>query len=76
MEGAGAPYAEAITDVRYTKSGGGTEEISFFMNATAYRVATAVPVTGGFTASANDDAQLIRICFEGFQTPPQRSISA
>lgn len=65
MEGAGAPYAEAITDVRYTKSGGGTEEISFFMNATAYRVATAVPVTGGFTASANDDAQLIRICFEG-----------
>lgn len=59
-EGAGAPYAENVTDLLYTKSAGGTHEVSVCYDNTAYRVITAVPNTGGYTASENNQAHKYR----------------
>lgn len=55
-EGAGAPYGEAVTDLLATKSAGGTEEVSVCFDNTIYRVITAVPNTGGYTATANNQS--------------------
>ena len=61
MAGAGAPFAEAVTDLIYTKAANATEEISVGMDNTIYQVITALPATGGFTASANDESVKNRI---------------
>jgi hypothetical protein len=45
-EGAGAPYAENVTDLLYTKSAGGTHEVSVCYDNTAYRVITTVAAAG------------------------------
>lgn len=60
-EGAGAPYAENVTSLLYTKSAGGTHEVAVCFDNTVYRVITAVPNTGGYTASANNESHKYRI---------------
>lgn len=53
--------SEAATDILYTESSNGTEEISIGMASTAYRVITAVSGGATDTHSANDDSQVIRV---------------
>lgn len=53
--------AEAATDIIYTNTSGGTQEISVGMAATAYRVITTANDTATDTHSANDDAEVVRI---------------
>ncbi len=61
MAGAGAPFAEAVTDLFYTKSANVTEEMSVGFDNTIYQVITALPATGGFTSSANNESIKNRI---------------
>lgn len=65
MEGAGAPYGEAVTQVFTSVTAGGVTEISVLFDNTAYRVITALPNTGGFTATANNESKKIRHMFLG-----------
>ena len=60
-DGTETALAEAATDILYTKTAGGTQEISIGMAATAYRVITTVGNTTTDTHSANDTAELMTI---------------
>lgn len=55
-DGSGAAFAAAATDIIYTYSAGGTEEISVATGDNSYEVMTAVPDTGGYTKSANNES--------------------
>lgn len=55
-DGSGAAFAAAATDIIYTYSAGGTEEISVAIGDNSYEVITAVPDTGGYTKSANNES--------------------
>ena len=60
-DGSETALAEAATDIIYTKTSAGTQEISVGMAATAYRGITTANDTATDTHSANDDAELVRI---------------
>lgn len=63
--------AEAATGILYTKSTAGTEEVSLFMDNTAYRVITAVGAgAAADTHSANASANISRI--GGYGSPANR----
>lgn len=65
MEGAGAPYAEAVLEVLYTKAADADEQVSILFDNTIYRVLEDIPETGGFTAGANNESHKYRYIFEG-----------
>lgn len=52
--------AERATGILYTKNAAGTEEISVFMNGTAYRVITTVSAGATDTHSANNETIINR----------------
>ena len=60
-EGAGVPYTADVTHLHYTKSAGGTQEISICFDDVIYRVMTDIPETGGYTATANNQSHKYRI---------------
>ena len=60
-DGTEGAMAEATTCVLYTKNAAGTEEISFGMAGTAYRVITAVGATNADTDAANDSTLIYSI---------------
>jgi hypothetical protein len=63
MAGAGAPFA-AVTDLFFTLSAAGTEEISVGFDDTIYQVITAISGTG-ITSSANNESMKFRIFGHG-----------
>jgi hypothetical protein len=64
-DGSETALAEAATSVLYTKSSAGTEEISFGMDNTAYRVITAVGAGATDTDSANTAGVICKILGDG-----------
>lgn len=60
-DGSEGAMAEATTCVLYTKNAAGTEEISFGMAATAYRVITTVGAGATDTDAANDSTLIYSI---------------
>jgi len=55
-DGSGAALGAAGTDSIYTYSAGGTEEISVATGDNSYEVFTALPDTGGYTKSTNNES--------------------
>lgn len=64
-DGTETALGEAATSILYTKTAAGTEEISFGMAATAYRVITTVGNTTTDTHSANSSSKILRIFGKG-----------
>ena len=64
-DGTETALGEAATSILYTKTAAGTEEISFGMAATAYRVITTVGNTTTDTHSANSSSKKLRTLGKG-----------
>lgn len=63
-EGAGVPYGAAVTDLFFTLSAAGTEELSIGFDDIIYRVITAI-AGASYTASANNESMKFRIFGHG-----------